>query len=160
MLATAQLLSHPFSECYALGATALLHRLRREPQKTREQAEILLAKATEQGFSFWIAWSTLLRGWALAEQGFAEEGIVLLQQGLTAYKATGSRMGWALFLAFLVETYLNTGRTDEAFVVLAEAFASVEQQEEYLYVAELYRLKGELLLKQEGKSQNSRKSKP
>ena len=30
--------------------------------------------------------------------------------------------------------------------MLADAFASVEQQEEYLYAAELYRLKGELTL--------------
>ena len=94
---------------FALGATALFHRLRREPQKTQEQAEILLAKATEQGFSFWIAWGTMLRGWALAEQGWPEEGIVQLQKGLAAYRATGSQIGWALFLALFVEAHSAWG---------------------------------------------------
>src|SRR5262249_35472540 len=83
------------------------------------------------------------------------------QQGLATYRATGSRMGWALFLALLVEAYAGMGRSEEAYAALTDAFASVEQQEEYLYVAELYRLKGELTLQQENQKSKvkSQKSK-
>ena len=144
MLAWLSVYPTPSASVTTLGATALFHQLRREPQKTQEQAEILLTKATEQGFAFWVAWGTMLRGWALTEQGQPEDGIVQLQQGLTTYRATGSQTGGALFLALFVEAYANVGRIGEAFAVLADAFASVEEQEEYLYVAELYRLKGEL----------------
>ncbi len=41
---------------------------------------------------------TILRGWALAEQGQEEEGIAQMRQGLAAYRATGAERGGRIIL--------------------------------------------------------------
>ena len=74
-VALAEGLSHPLALAYALGFAALFHRLRREGQRAREQAEAVMTLATEQGFPYWLAFGAIVRGWALAEQGQGEEGL-------------------------------------------------------------------------------------
>ena len=55
------------------------------------------------------------------------------------------------YLALLAEAYGKVGRAEEGLTALAEALALVDKTGERYYEAELYRLKGELLLAQEGK---------
>jgi Predicted ATPase len=52
------------------------------------------------------------------------------------------------FLALLAEAYEKAGQIEEGLSVLAEALAEVDKRGERYYEAELYRLKGELTLKQ------------
>ena len=147
-LALAAGLSHPFSLAFALGFAAVLHQLRREEQAAQERAEAVIALSTEQGFPFWLALGTILRGWALAEQGQGEEGIAQIRQGLAAYRATGAEIVRPYFLALLAEAYGKVGQAEEGLSVLAEALALVDKTGERFYEAELYRLKGELTLQQ------------
>ena len=93
-----------------------------------------------------MAWGTILRGWALAEQGQGEEGIAQIHQGLAAYRATGAELVRPYYLALLAEAYGKVGQVEEGLDVLAEALASVDKTGERFYEAELYRLKGELTL--------------
>jgi predicted ATPase len=60
------------------------------------------------------------------------------------------------YLALLAETYGRTGQTEEGLSVLAEALTIVDSTGERFYEAEIYRLKGELLLAQEIKNQKSK----
>ena len=83
-LTLAQELAHPLSLAYALDCAAMLHQFRREAQAAQERAEAAMALSTEQGFALYLAWGTILRGWALAEQGQGEEGIAQMRQGLAA----------------------------------------------------------------------------
>ena len=105
-----------------------------------------MALCTEQGFAMFLAGGAMYRGWALAEQGHGKEGIVQIRQGLTAYRATGAEMGRPYFLALLAEAYGKVGDTEQGLATLVEAFALVEQTGERWYEAELYRIKGELML--------------
>jgi len=89
----------------------------------------------------------LLRGGALVEQGKAEEGIAQIRQGLTPYWATGQGLV-AYYLALLAAAYGQIGQAEEGLAVLTEAMAQVDKTGERYYEAELYRLKGELALKQ------------
>ena len=66
-------LSHPFAVAHTLGLAASFYLLRREGPLARERAETVMAMATEQGFPFWLAHGTIVRGGALAEQGQAEQ---------------------------------------------------------------------------------------
>jgi predicted ATPase len=145
-VALAQELSHPFSLAYALGCAAALHQLRREGPVTQERAEAAMALSREQGFALWLAMGTTLRGWALVAQGQEAEGIAQVRQGLAAYKATGTAVGQPYLLALLAEAYAKHGQAEEGLGVLAEALAAVHHSGERCYEAELYRLKGELLL--------------
>jgi predicted ATPase len=145
-LALAQELSHPFSLAFALSHAAGFHHFRRERQATQERVEAAITLSTEQGFPLLLAYGTILRGWALAEQGRGEEGIVQIRQGLAAWRAMGTETGRPRWLALLAEAYGKGGQTEEGLAVLAEALAFVDKTGQRLYEAELYRLKGQITL--------------
>jgi predicted ATPase len=143
----AQELSHPFSLSFALDFTANLHQFRREGRLAQERAEAAMALSAEQGFAQVLSWAVILRGWALAEQGQGAEGIALIRQGLTAWRATGAELERSYFLALLVEAYGTGGQIEEGLSGVAEALAVVDKTGERFYEAELYRLYGELSLR-------------
>jgi predicted ATPase len=157
----AQELVHPFSLVFALDYTAEVTRLRREVRMTQQRAEAAIAICVEQGFPFWAAWGTVMRGWALAEQGKHEEGITAMREGLAAYEATGAGMGKTLFLSLRADAYRKAGQPEAGLQSLSEAFAFLNKANEHAYEAELWRLKGELTLqganqKAKGKRQKSK----
>jgi predicted ATPase len=114
----------------------------------QQQAEAGITFAAEQGFLYWRAFGTVLRGWALTEQGQEVEGITQLYKGLAAYRATGAEAMQPYFLALLAAVRQSTGRGTEGMERVAEALAAVDKTGERQYEAELYRLKGELTLAQ------------
>ncbi len=148
-LTLAQEVSHPFSLGFALAFAAWLHQLRREGQAAQERAEAIIALSTDQEFPFWEAWGTILRGSTLAEQGQSAEGIAQIRQGIAAWRAMGAELQLPYYLALLVEAYGKAGQAEEGLRVLAEALTAVHKTGERQHEAELYRLKGELLLEQD-----------
>ena len=86
----AQQSAHSFSLSSTLSAAAIFHAFRREIRAAQECAEALIRLATDQGFPLWRARGVVLRGWALAHQGQAKEGIAQLTQGLRGFRATGA----------------------------------------------------------------------
>ena len=104
--------------------------------------------AAEHGFTDYLACATSLRGWAMAEQGRNEEGIAQIQEGLAASRATGAELMRPYFLCLLAEACMETGRLDDGLSALTEALAAADEHENRTYEAEIHRLKGELLLKQ------------
>ena len=160
-LALAQELSHPFSLVYALSSSAWVHQLRREAYAAQGQIEKAIHLATEQGFPFWVAWGSIVRGWALAAQGPGKAGITQILQGLASHRATGAELARPYFLALLAEAYGKVGQVEEGLAALTEALTVVDKSGERFYEAELYRLYGELTLqeanqKSKGKSQKSK----
>ena len=147
-LTLAQELAHPNSSGYALHFAALLYQFRREEQTVQERAEAVIALFTEHGFPHWLAYGSILRGWALAAQEQGEEGIAQMRHGLAAYQATGAELNRPHFLVLLAEVYGKAGQAEEGLSILAEALAQVDKTGECYYEAELYRLKGELILQQ------------
>ena len=65
-------------------------------------------------------------------------------------------MSLPYFLALLAETYGKAGQVREGLSALAEAIALVQKNGERSHEAELYRLKGELLLQSRVQSLESR----
>jgi predicted ATPase len=145
-LALAQELAHPRSLAEVLASAAQFHRLRREGQAVQEQAEMLVALSDEQGFLQSLEEGTILRGWALAEQGRVEEGIAQMCQGLAAIQAMESHPRRVVDLARLAEAYGKAGQAEEGLNMLAEALTAARKSGRHFYGAELYRLKGELTL--------------
>jgi predicted ATPase len=145
-LTLARELAHPHSLAMALCFAATLHQFRREAQPAQELAEVTVALATEQGLMQWRAAGTFLYGWALTIQGQGEVGLVQLRQGLATYRATGTVLDLPWYLGVLAEAYGSTGQAETGLATLAEALAAVDKTD--FYEAELYRLKGKLLLSQ------------
>jgi len=117
-----------------------------EIQAVQQQAEAVIALCNEHGFLAYLPLGMVQRGWALAEQGQEEEGIQQMQQGMSAHRATGMELYRPYHLALLAEAYGKAGQVKEGLTALAEALAAVDRTGERWYEAELYRLKGELLL--------------
>src|SRR5262249_41800269 len=92
------------------------------------------------------ALGALLRGWALAQQGQAKEGIGLINQGMMAWRATGAEISRPYFLALLADVHGTIGQPETGLTTLTEALALVDTTGERWYEPELYRLKGVLLL--------------
>jgi len=144
----AQELAHPLSVAYALGTASSLHQLRREAQATQERAEAAMALSREYGFPYWLGIGTIRRGWALAAQGQGAEGVQQIRQGLAVWRATGADLNRPWFLALLAEACGRAGEAEEGLTAVAEALTAVHIKANRVCEAELYRLKGELLLQQ------------
>jgi predicted ATPase len=69
-------------------------------------------------------------------------------EGLAAHRLTGAEVILPHFLALLVEAFAKAGQVEEGLRVLDEALAVIHRNGEKYYLAELYRIKGELLLLQ------------
>jgi DNA-binding winged helix-turn-helix (wHTH) protein/predicted ATPase len=145
-IARADRLAHPPSRLYALFAVAMLHRLRRDARACQEGAEALIAFSKAQGFAPWLAWGTIVRGWALAEQGQEAEGIVQLGEGLAALRATGAERVRPSALALFAEVQARAGQLDDARSSIEAALAAGARTGERAFEPERHRLRGELVL--------------
>jgi predicted ATPase/class 3 adenylate cyclase len=149
-LTVAHALAHPFSLAFARCLAAMVSQFRRDVPAVHEQAEAAVAHSIEQGFPFWMAIGTILRGWALAQQGQGEAGIVQVRQGIAAWQATGAALTVPYFCTVLADLADRLGYPDDGLHVLAEAHTLVEQHEERWWEAEICRLRGVVLLRQRG----------
>ncbi len=149
-LAIAKERSHPYSVAWALGHVAIVHQLRREAPATQERAEATMMLCKEQGFPFYLAMGTLLRGWARAEQGAREEAVGQIRQGFAAWRSTGTDACQVYISVLLAEAQGKIGQAEAGLRVglrvLTEALALVDKMGERFYAVELHRLQGELLL--------------
>src|ERR1700730_15654626 len=104
--------------------------------------------AEKEGVPLFESWARVARGWALAHLGQAEQGVDQIREGLTMASATGAELWRTYNLAQLAEACGKAGRIDEGLEVIAEALDLVQQHGERWWEAEIHRLHGELLLKQ------------
>jgi len=82
----------------------------------------------------------------MAQQSSGAEGTAQIREGLAALKAAGAEVGVPMGLALLAEALGNENRPAEALGELAEALSVSSKNGIQMCDAEIYRLKGELLL--------------
>jgi class 3 adenylate cyclase/predicted ATPase len=140
-------LSNPVSLPYAELFVGFMRQYRREVSAALEMAESVIALSVEHGLSTLVP-AIILRGWATAEQGCHEERIARLQKGLARCRGAKFELFRPYFLCLLAEACLETGRLDDGLSALTEALVFANKNEEREHEAEIHRLKGELLLKQ------------
>ncbi len=130
----------------ALNWTGLLHQLRGEAEVTAERAVAGIALAQRCGFPDWEMIGTIFRDWAAAAQASTEAPVEQLQKVIADWYASGAELLRPYFLGLLAEQYGKIGRSEKGLVLLDEALAVVNTSAERFSEAELYRLRGELLL--------------
>jgi hypothetical protein len=104
--------------CDLVDSTVLASQL--DPEDLRE-----VVRAYQQTCAVYLAHGTAQRGWALAEQGQAEEGVTQIGSGLDAWRITGAEVQRPYYLALLAEAYGKLGQAEAGLNVLAEALALV-----------------------------------
>ena len=85
----------------------------------------------------------MLHGWARVIQGHIDEGLAVVRDGLSAWRATGSKFQVPYRLARAEEAYLVAGEIENGLQLLHEV---TDQSEDRWFAPELHRLRGELLL--------------
>jgi predicted ATPase len=131
-----------------LTLAARLYSLLREPASMEEHATRAIALAAEHRFSFFLGYATILKGWAVSEQGHSQEGIALMNEGMELRRSTGTVLHQAYFDAVLAERYASAGQDEVGLSRFNDAFARLRSTGERWCEAELYRMNGALLLRQ------------
>jgi DNA-binding winged helix-turn-helix (wHTH) protein/predicted ATPase len=150
-LTAARELALPYASAALLTSVADFRLLRRESLAVREAADAAIAICGREGFPYFLARATILRGWALAAEGELDAGIAQLRDGLASFQPMGARLWLPRYLALLADAHGKAGRTDEGLAVAAEALALIEETDEREYEAELHRLRAELTLPRRGR---------
>jgi TOMM system kinase/cyclase fusion protein len=146
-LAIAQETSHPHTTAFCLTYAMLIKNFRGEEIEAQQLAEQTLTLSNEQGFPIWSAAATVVRGWADSHQTQNESSLEQIRQGIAAWKATGTNLYAPYWWALLANAQLARGKIEEAKAAIDTALSLDEQGEEHLASAEIYRLKGETLLR-------------
>jgi class 3 adenylate cyclase/predicted ATPase len=147
-IAEARGLAHPPSLAACLSNDATVLWLVGDDEGLDQCSDELIAVATEQGFPQWGAQGTMYRASVKVNNDDVVEGISLLRCGLAAYRATGAEAWMAHHIALVAAACEIARQIEEAFTLLDEALQIVERTGERWFLAELYRHKGQLLLRQ------------
>ena len=73
-----------------------------------------------------------------------------VRQGIAAWRATGASLYVPYFCTVMADVSAHLGHTEDGLQALAEAHTLMEQHDERWWEAEVARLRGVLLLQQEG----------
>jgi class 3 adenylate cyclase/tetratricopeptide (TPR) repeat protein len=138
-----------FSLCYL----AAVHHIRRGSREALRRATESLELAREQSFATWIGVSQMIRGAALVRTGELAKGLEEIAAGMRAHSQMGAITYQPFGISLFVEGLIAAGRLDEALEALAQALATSERTGERFYLAELWRLKGEILAQQGRRSE-------
>ena len=142
-------LALPFNNAFILPFAAGLYQNRREWATTQQYAEQAIDLSQREGFPQYLAMATIQRGVAIVGQGQGGEGIVEIQDGMEAYRATGAELGRPYFLAILAGAYGEVGQIQEGLTSLAEAETLANKSGQTGFQAGGLLIRGGLLLRQE-----------
>ena len=148
-IAMARHLGHPYTLAAGLRYIAWVGQLLREADVVLDASEELVAVSSELGFPFYTASGMFGCGWAKAVKGEATVGIGEMVAGLEAWRATGAAFLSTYYLGLMAEAHLRAGQIAEGHDTLDEATAFAERSGEAIFGAELRRVRGELLLKEQ-----------
>ena len=123
-----------------------MRQYRSDVPATRALVDEALALSEAHGLVFIDAMASILKGWALAQDGDLAEGIAQMRRGLAAQLATGAELARPYWLCLIAEACLESGAALEGLALLDEAEAAVQQTNERYWEAEIHRLRGQLLL--------------
>ncbi|MGX1262159.1 AAA family ATPase [Sinorhizobium fredii] len=144
-VALAKRVSHSVSIATALSNLAFVRLLRREPEAGRELAQQHLELSTKFDLRLMAGVARFNIGWALAQQGKLEEGILEMREAIEAVAATGADMGMAFRLCVLAQAHGQFGEAHKGLILLEQAFGITAKSHSKYQVPELLRTKGELL---------------
>ena len=147
-LRLAQDTAHPYTLAYALNWMTMVHQFCRAADGVRRWAEASLPVSGKNGFAHLTAVATVLRGWALVEQGHAKEGLAQSREGVAMSEAGGTVLLRPYSLGLLAAGYAKQGDSAQGLRLLDEALELLEQTGEEWWGAELWRTKGILLQSQ------------
>ena len=150
----AQELSHPHTLVYTLAhVRCFIDIFRRSTDDLQSGTVLIHSICTELGFSHWISFGRIFRGWAAVCRGEFDPGIDELLAGIAGWQKTGSRLWLPMFHTLAAEAYDKADRRDAAMQSIEQALAASKETGEKWAVAEVLRIKAQLVTRT-GKTSN------
>jgi tetratricopeptide (TPR) repeat protein len=141
----ARSVKHPHSMAYALCLASSLAQCRGKAAEAASCCDAALRLSTQHAFSYWRAWASIVKGWALVEVGERDAGSEILKDGLRRYSDTKAAQMRSYGLCLLAEAYQRAGLWPESAKKARAAIAEAERTGITFYLPEAYRLFGEAL---------------
>jgi predicted ATPase len=143
--------NHAISLCYALALAACPIALWIGDLAAAEHyVGMLLDHATKRALALWHAWGRSHQGVLIIERGDVATGLRLLRAGFDELSEALPILSYVMFLGILAEVLGQAGQIADGLSTIEEAIDYSERTEERWLIAELLRVKGELLLLQGG----------
>jgi hypothetical protein len=140
-------LGRPFTIAHAATFHAFLLLLDGQWAEAARVATRAVDLAEEYGFPRWLGTALVCRGRARVEQGEGERGLAEVREGLDMLRRAELRIGLSLLFSFLAAACLRLDRVDEGLAAADTGLTHCRDTSERLFEAELWRLRGELILR-------------
>jgi predicted ATPase len=125
----------------ALQQRAMLHQLRNEPEACEFWADRTREVGGEQDYPMRVIQGDIYRGWALSVTGSVDEGLPLIEDGLSRFREAGARLNEAYYLGLQADALLHAERPADALAALDAALDTMRAgTRSYFYESELHRL--------------------
>jgi len=130
------------AHCY----TCIFAAIRHKSHRATEHASALLTLAREHELPTWLMHGTFLHGWARCCSSDPEAGTEM-REGLALARKSEIGLWLSLYGTLVAEVEAEAGLVEAGLATLDAQLLEVEQTEERWFVAEMHRVRGELLLK-------------
>jgi len=145
-LARARSMGLAFTTAWALDGEALLGALGADLQRAADHAEEAMAHSIEHSLADYEQRARFIQGALLAQSGDPQHGIELMNSAIVVAERTAARNRRTLYLGHLASAHASLGQPEVGLDLLDEAIQTAEMTSERFFEAELYRLRGEMLL--------------
>ncbi len=120
--------------------------MRRDRLRTAPHARALLSLAREHGMPVWIANGMFRNGWSRWDADH-EAGMAEMRQGIALLRLQQHEVSLPTMMTLLAETEAEAGHPDAGLTTIEMQLATIERTGPRWSLAELHRVRGEILLR-------------
>ena len=142
----ARAIDHEMSLCYALEAASLVALWAGDRSVAERSVAMLLEHSASHALTVWQARGRCLNGVLFIKHGDVGRGVRLLRASLDELSEAGFVPHHTALLGTLAEGLSGVEQVSQGLTVVDEALARSERDEELWCIAELSRIKGEIVL--------------
>jgi class 3 adenylate cyclase/tetratricopeptide (TPR) repeat protein len=150
--AIVQKLGRPFEKAYAQGYLAMLQTLMANPEQAVQHARQTIAVSEEHDFKVWFGIGRVQLAAAMAALGNPAEAIQIFAEASAAFRNTGAELGSPFIYVWVGRVLRALGNFDQALATVEQGLEFSRRKGERYMDADLFRLRGELLLERGDKA--------
>jgi tetratricopeptide (TPR) repeat protein len=135
-----------FTTAFALDGEALLGALGADPKRAAVRADEAMAHSIEHSLADYEQRARFIQGALLAQSGDPQRGVELMNHAIAAIERTNSLNRRTLYFGHSAAVHASLGQPQIGLDLLDDAIQTADKTNERFFEAELYRLRGQILL--------------
>jgi len=136
----------PFTLTFAIVFAACVHMTLNSDQDISEILDEARELTDKHGFAHWKAVLKVLLGQLAIAKGRQSPGLTLVEEGCEQLRDEGSTVNLPWSISIAARAYALANEPNQALMCLGEATTLARETGEHHWLAELHRMKGEMLL--------------